>query len=100
MEQQQPDLYLTKMSKAVRKGRIFIDYLRNERGSTAIAPFSPRARAGAQVALPLSWTELKLPNRPVFRVADFREWKRRLSRDPWKEMLKTRQSLPSNHTRA
>ena len=53
MEQERPNLYLSKMSKAARKDRIFIDYLRNERGSTAIAPFSPRARACAPVALPL-----------------------------------------------
>ncbi len=93
MEQQRPKLYLTKMSKAARKDRIFIDYLRNERGSTAIAPFSPRARAGANVALPLSWTDLKLPKRPEFRVADFSEWKSRLSRDPWKSFLTTHQRL-------
>jgi bifunctional non-homologous end joining protein LigD len=93
MEQQQPTLYLTKMSKAARKGRIFIDYLRNERGSTAIAPFSPRARTGAPVALPLSWTDLKLAERPVFRVADVSDWKRRLARDPWKSMQATRQRL-------
>ncbi len=93
MEQQNPKLYLTKMSKAARKDRIFIDYLRNERGSTAVAPYSPRARAGMAVALPLSWAELKLPKRPVFQVADFDEWKSRLARDPWKDFLKTRQRL-------
>jgi bifunctional non-homologous end joining protein LigD len=93
MEQQQPDLYLSKMSKAARKGRIFIDYLRNERGSTAVAPFSPRSRAGVPVALPLNWTELKLAERPIFRVADFNEWKGRLSRDPWKALQKTHQIL-------
>ena len=47
------------MSKAKRKGRIFIDYLRNERGSTAIAPYSVRARKGASVATPVSWDELE-----------------------------------------
>ena len=93
MEEQAPNLYLTKMSKAARKGRIFIDYLRNERGATAIAPYSPRARAGAAVALPLSWTDLKQPKHPVFAVADFSKWKQRLARDPWKDMLKTRQRL-------
>jgi len=95
MEQQRPNLYLTKMSKAARKDRIFIDYLRNERGSTAIAPYSPRARAGAAVALPLNWADLKLPKRPVFQVADFDEWKNRLARDPWKSFLTTRQRLSS-----
>ena len=93
MEQQRPKLYLTKMSKAARKDRIFIDYLRNERGSTAIAPYSPRARSGAAVALPLNWADLKLPKRPVFRVADFYEWKDRLARDPWKNFLKMHQRL-------
>jgi bifunctional non-homologous end joining protein LigD len=93
MEQQRPKLYLTKMSKAARKDRIFIDYLRNERGSTAIAPYSPRARAGAAVALPLDWADLKLPKRPVFRVADFGGWIERLARDPWKNFLKTHQKL-------
>jgi len=97
MEQQRPKLYLSKMSKAARKDRIFIDYLRNERGSTAIAPYSPRARAGAPVALPLSWTDLKLPKRPVFEVASFREWRRRLVRDPWKDILKTRQRLATEN---
>jgi len=93
MEQERPKLYLSKMSKAARKDRIFIDYLRNERGSTAIAPYSPRARAGAAVALPLNWADLKLPKRPVFQVADFSEWKNRLARDPWKNFRTTRQRL-------
>jgi bifunctional non-homologous end joining protein LigD len=53
-----PDLYVATMSKAKRKGRIFIDHFRNERGATAIAPFSPRARPGASVAWPVSWDDL------------------------------------------
>jgi bifunctional non-homologous end joining protein LigD len=95
MEKVQPDLYLTKMSKAARKEKIFLDYLRNERGATAVAAFSPRARVGAAVSLPLSWNDLKLQERPVVRVADFAEWKRRLSRDPWKLFFKTRQNISS-----
>jgi bifunctional non-homologous end joining protein LigD len=47
------------MTKAKRTGRIFIDYLRNGRGSTAIMPFSARARPGAPVAAPVSWSELR-----------------------------------------
>lgn len=59
MAEDQPERYIATMSKAKRKGRIFIDYLRNERGSTAIAPYSPRAREGAPVAWPVTWQELE-----------------------------------------
>lgn len=54
----QPERFIATMSKAKRKGRIFIDYLRNQRGSTAIAPYSVRARPGAPVAAPIAWDEL------------------------------------------
>lgn len=56
--QAHPDRFTAEMSKAKRKGRIFVDWLRNERGATAIAPFSVRARPGAPVACPVSWDEL------------------------------------------
>ena len=95
MEKEQPSLYLTKMSKAARKDRIYLDYLRNERGATAVAAFSPRARAGAPVSVPLHWSDLKLAERPLFRVADFDGWKTRLSRDPWKQLLTLRQRITS-----
>ena len=95
MEKEQPGLYLTKMSKAARKDRIFLDYLRNERGATAVAAFSPRARAGAPVSLPLNWSDLKSAERPVARVADFEEWKGLLSHDPWKQLLKSSQRITS-----
>ena len=58
MAEEEPDRYLAKAIKAKRGGRIFIDYLRNGRGATAIAPFSTRVRSGAPVAWPVSWAEL------------------------------------------
>ena len=100
LEHERPQLYVTRMSKAARKDRIYVDYLRNERGATAIAPYSPRARAGAPVAVPLSWADLERPERPIFQVAQFDEWKRRLTRDPWKLFLETRQPLAAKLLKA
>lgn len=59
MAQAEPERFVATMAKAKRKGRIFIDYLRNQRGATAILPYSARARAGAPVAAPVTWTELR-----------------------------------------
>ena len=72
--QAEPDRFTATMSKAKRKGRIFIDWLRNERGATAIAPYSLRARPGAPVAMPVSWDELQtLEAANGFTMGDARE---------------------------
>ncbi len=93
IEKKNPGLYVTKMTKAIRRNRIYLDYLRNDRGSTAVAPYSPRARSGAPVALPLDWKDLNAKNRPAFHVTDFDSWKRRLNTDPWAAMDKIKQRL-------
>lgn len=99
IEKENPGLYLTKMTKALRKNRIYLDYLRNDRGSTAIAPYSTRARSGAPVALPLDWKDLSTKTRPTFHVTDFDSWKNRLKTDPWAEMSKLMQRLTAKALR-
>ena len=92
IESSDPSLYLIKMTKAARVGRIFVDYLRNERGSTAIAAYSPRARAGMRVAVPLDWKELDA-GMPTYAVANFESWRDRLKHDPWAAMQRNQQAI-------
>lgn len=93
MERDFPSLFLTRMTKAARTGKIYLDYLRTDRGSTSVAPFSPRARAGIPVSLPLGWSELKSKERPSYTVSTFAEWRKRLSHNPWEKMAATEQRL-------
>ncbi len=93
MERENPDLYLTKMTKSSRVGRIFLDYLRNQRGATAVAPYSPRARVGATISLPLPWTALTRDVHPVLSVYDVAANHTKLRADPWKALLTTHQQL-------
>jgi bifunctional non-homologous end joining protein LigD len=90
-----PDRYLTRISKAERSGRIFIDYLRNDATSTAVGPYSTRSRPGAPVATPLEWDELAEGLDPkAFTVETVPERLRRIRRDPWAGMHEVAQRLP------
>jgi bifunctional non-homologous end joining protein LigD len=93
MEKENTRLYTTNMSKAVRHNRLYLDYLRNDREATAIAPFSTRARPGVPVGVTLDWKELHSALRPQFHVSDLDGWRQRLRRDPWSGLLKSHQRL-------
>jgi bifunctional non-homologous end joining protein LigD len=90
-----PERYLTRISKAERAGRIFIDYLRNDPTSTAVAPYSTRSREGAPVALPIAWDEVTDALDPsAFTIATVPRIVAARAADPWKDMTKLHQRLP------
>lgn len=94
MAEADPERYVATASKEKRKGRTFVDYLRNGRGATAVACYSTRARPGAPVATPLAWDELgSLENAAAYTVANLRRRLAALDRDPWHGFFDLRQSL-------
>ncbi|OWV65931.1 DNA ligase [Rhizobium sp. N122] len=79
-----PEKYLSTATKAKRGGHIYIDYLRNGRGNTAVAAYSTRARAGAPVSMPLDWTELNAVGGPAaFTIANVAQRLKTRPSDPW-----------------
>ncbi|MCB9867977.1 MAG: DNA ligase D, partial [Phycisphaerales bacterium] len=101
MAREEPEQYLATMSKAKRKGRIFVDYLRNSRGATSVAPWSTRARPGAPVSMPLAWSDLKkLKNADAYTVENARQHLRARSRDPWADYFRTRQQVTASRLKA
>lgn len=83
-----PDRYTATLSKKARKGRIFIDYLRNGRGSTTVAPYSSRARKGATVAMPITWemvAEGVGPGDFTIGADQTRSWLEK--KDPWADFF-------------
>ena len=90
-----PLRYVATASKKQRKGRIFIDWLRNGRGATSVASFSLRARPGAPVAMPLRWEELgRVASGHAFDLRNTPARLRRLKSHPWAGIERVRQSLP------
>jgi bifunctional non-homologous end joining protein LigD len=89
-----PERFVASAAKTKRKGRIFIDYLRNAEGATAVSAFSPRARANAPVATPIAWDELDRDVR--FDYFNLRSVPKRLARlkaDPWAQFFTMEQSV-------
>jgi bifunctional non-homologous end joining protein LigD len=92
----EPDHFTISISKSRRAGKIFIDYLRNDRGSTAIAPYSPRARVGAPIAVPIAWSELLADKtvQPEVTLDDVEHVLRGHTRaHPWRAFEASRRSL-------
>jgi bifunctional non-homologous end joining protein LigD len=87
MATEAPDRFTTNIRKAARTGKIFIDYLRNGEGASAVAAYSTRARKGAPIALPIDWNELKaLKGGDAFHMKDA---VKRANKDPWRAMTTT-----------
>lgn len=94
MEQIKPDEYISKMTKAKRQGKIFIDYLRNQRSATAIAPYSTRARLHAPVATPLFWDELSKNNEDnSYTINTLPKRLQSLKQDPWENFWTVNNNL-------
>jgi bifunctional non-homologous end joining protein LigD len=91
---QRPQDFTANMAKRARRGRIYIDYLRNGRGATAVGAYSPRARPGAPVSTPVSWEEVEQGVRPdEFTVETVPQRLSALPADPWVEIGKIRQTI-------
>lgn len=94
LARERPERFTARASKAERPGRIYVDYLRNARGASAVAPYSTRARPGAPVSTPVTWDELCTSLRPA--VLDTGRVIERLAAgetDPWRDMARVRQSI-------
>jgi bifunctional non-homologous end joining protein LigD len=95
MEADSPRRYTTDMAKARRKGRIYLDHLRNVRGATSIAAFSTRARSHAPISTPVTWKELDgLESSEDYTIANLPARLERLRTDPWKDYPKAARPLP------
>jgi bifunctional non-homologous end joining protein LigD len=96
MARDAPDRYVATIAKRARRGRILVDYLRNDRGSTAVAAYSTRSSPVAAVSTPLDWDELSERLRSDhFTVGNLRNRLEFLERDPWQGFFKMRQRIPS-----
>lgn len=96
----QPERFTDELAKKARKGRIFIDYLRNGRGATAVGPFSPRARDGATIAMPLTWKQVKTGLDPADYTIEASDKQLKAGAEAWKDYFETKQRLTDKIRRA
>jgi bifunctional non-homologous end joining protein LigD len=90
-----PERYVAKITKSLRKGKIFVDYLRNSLEQTSVAAYSTRARAGAPISVPVAWQELgHTTSAHQYTVLDVMKRLSRLKQDPWQDIGRVRQKLP------
>jgi bifunctional non-homologous end joining protein LigD len=90
-----PDRYITKITKSLRKGKIFVDYLRNSLEQTSVAAYSTRARPGAALSAPVTWEELgRTKGGNQYRVLNLGKRLSGLKQDPWKDIGRLKQNLP------
>jgi bifunctional non-homologous end joining protein LigD len=100
MASDSPDRYVATITKSKRHGKILVDYLRNGRGATAVAPYSTRARPGAAVSMPLDWNELVTGLGPAyFTVRNTMTRLAHLRTDPWGEFRRMAVPLPGQIAR-
>ena len=94
-----PDRYVAKMTKSLRRGKIFIDYLRNTVEATSVAAYSTRAREGAPVSVPVTWEELgRTKGGNQYTVLNLGRRLAGLKRDPWHDIARVKQKLPDLRT--
>lgn len=95
MEEKYADRFTSKMDKSRRRGKIYVDWMRNGRGANSAEPYCLRARPGAPVATPITWEELVRGVRPdAFNLLNIRERLEKVKTDPWEEYFKVQQRLP------
>lgn len=93
-----PQHFTATVAKTARAGRIYVDYLRNARGATAVAPYSTRARATAGISTPLTWDELdSVASASQFTLGNFGKRLQHMPSDPWAGFFDIRQALPAEH---
>lgn len=94
LEKKHPELFVTNLRKAARKGRIFLDYLRNGHGSTAVAPYCLRARPGLPISIPIEKEDLeRMLASEAVNISTGIEWIRHRKSDPWKALADSAVSL-------